>query len=76
MRSVSRSPQLSNRQSSTFVAWAENSEKLVPRPSQLAPRGCGKPSLIREFSNAGTILLPAMNSIFSVSQAKRTSRCF
>src|SRR4051812_577217 len=44
MRSSSRLPWLSNRQSSTFVALAENSAKLVPRPSHVAPRGCGVPA--------------------------------
>src|ERR1700742_1870630 len=38
MRSSSRRPWPSNRHSSTFSALAENSTKLVPRPSQLAPR--------------------------------------
>src|SRR5260370_1094860 len=38
MRSSSRRPWPSNRQSSTFSALAEKSAKLVPRPSQLAPR--------------------------------------
>src|SRR5262249_23188527 len=47
MRSVSRRPWLSNRQSSTFSAFAENSAKLVPRPSHLAPDGCGAPAEIR-----------------------------
>src|SRR5688572_12750600 len=44
MRSTSRRPSLSNRQSSTLVALAENSAKLVPRPSQVAPSGCGAPA--------------------------------
>src|SRR6187397_3404009 len=44
MRSSSRLPWLSNRQSSTFVALAENSAKLVPRPSHVAPSGCGEPA--------------------------------
>src|SRR5580692_9325796 len=44
MRSSSRRPWLSNRQSSTFWALAENSAKLVPLPSQLAPRGWGAPA--------------------------------
>src|SRR6516162_6906723 len=47
MRSISRRPLLSNRQSSTFSALAENSAKLVPRPSHLAPNGCGAPAEIR-----------------------------
>src|SRR5207248_8622953 len=53
MRSISRRPWLSNRQSSTFSAFAENSAKFVPRPSQVAPRGCGAPAEIRalEFGN-------------------------
>ena len=37
----------SNRQISTFVAWAENRAKLVPAPSHVAPRGKGSPSLTR-----------------------------
>src|SRR5690554_6309993 len=44
----SRLPWLSNRQSSTLVACAENSAKFTPRPSQVAPRGKGWPSAIRE----------------------------
>src|SRR6188508_2429181 len=44
MRSSSRLPWLSNRQSSTFVALAENNAKLVPRPSHVAPSGCGVPA--------------------------------
>src|SRR4051794_16418092 len=43
MRSTSRAPAESNRQSSTFWAWAENSAKLVPRPSWVAPRRDGVP---------------------------------
>src|SRR5262245_58593660 len=30
-------------QSSIPVAWAENTAKLVPRPSQVAPSGYGEP---------------------------------
>src|SRR5215467_11299511 len=44
MRSISRRPWLSNRQSSTRSALAENSAKFVPRPSQVAPSGCGAPA--------------------------------
>src|SRR5262252_6851100 len=44
MRSISRRPWLSNRQSSTFSALAENSAKLVPRPSHVAPSGSGRPA--------------------------------
>src|SRR5215470_8066944 len=47
MRSISRRPWLSNRQSSTFSALAENSAKFVPRPSHVAPNGCGAPAEIR-----------------------------
>src|SRR6267378_3502108 len=43
-RSISRSPSSSNRQSSTRCALAENSAKLVPRPSKVAPKGCGRPA--------------------------------
>src|SRR5689334_6888244 len=46
MRSVSRRPSRSKRHSSTFVALAENSAKLVPRPSHVAPNGCGEPAEI------------------------------
>src|SRR5262245_53161676 len=50
MRSISRRPWLSNRQSSTFSAFAENRAKLVPRPSQVAPKGCGAPTESRTLS--------------------------
>src|SRR5262249_57508127 len=50
MRSISRRPWLSNKQSSTFSALAENSAKLVPRPSHLAPNGCGAPAEIRTLA--------------------------
>src|SRR6202035_5571587 len=46
MRSSSRSPFSSNRQTATFVAWAENRAKFVPLPSQVAPPGNGAPSRI------------------------------
>src|ERR1700741_3550101 len=49
MRSTSRPPSWSNRQSSTFSALAEKSAKLVPRPSQVAPRGCGAPAESRRL---------------------------
>src|SRR2546428_9625735 len=47
MRSISRRPWLSKRHSSTFSAFPENSAKFVPRPSQVAPNGCGAPAEIR-----------------------------
>src|SRR4026208_1036845 len=47
MRSTSFRPFLSNRQSSTFSAVLENSAKFVPRPSQVAPSGCGAPDEMR-----------------------------
>src|ERR1700731_257443 len=47
MRSTSRRPCRSNRQSSTFSALAENSAKFVPRPSQVDPKGCGSPAVSR-----------------------------
>src|SRR6478752_6777867 len=52
-RSISFRPLLSNRQSSTFSALAEKSAKFVPRPSQVAPSGCGAPAAIRrsDFRN-------------------------
>src|SRR6478672_12295511 len=46
MRSVSVLPVGSNRHSSTFSAVLENSAKFVPRPSQVAPSGCGEPAEI------------------------------
>src|SRR5690606_36951905 len=48
MRSISVLPCSSNRHSSTRVACAENTAKLTPRPSQVAPRGKGVPSVTRE----------------------------
>src|SRR6188472_3553480 len=52
-RSTSFRPLLSNRQSATFSALAENRAKFVPRPSQVAPSGCGEPAAIRrsDFRN-------------------------
>ena len=47
--SVSRRPWASNRHSSTLVALAENSAKLTPAPSQVAPSGCGDPGSTRSF---------------------------
>src|SRR4029453_12135661 len=47
MRSSSRRFCASNRHSSTFSALAENNAKLVPRPSQVAPSGCGTPPATR-----------------------------
>src|SRR5262249_29882462 len=38
---------MSNRQSSTLAAWAENSAKLTPTPSQVAPSGNEWPSRTR-----------------------------
>src|SRR6266545_4689319 len=40
----SRSPDSSNRQSSTFSACAENNAKFVPRRSAIAPSGYGVPA--------------------------------
>src|SRR6266480_6714328 len=57
MRAASRAPLLSNRQSSTRVADAENSAKLTPSPSQVAPSGCGSPSRMRRSAIA-TIVFP------------------
>src|ERR1051326_6955236 len=47
MRSSSRLPSMSNRQSSTLPAWAEKSAKLTPTPSQVAPSGNECPSRTR-----------------------------
>src|SRR4051794_894217 len=44
---------MSNRQSSTLVALAENSAKFVPRPSQVAPSGCGDPADRRALAIGG-----------------------
>src|SRR5260370_1323178 len=52
MRSTSRRPVASKRQSSTLVACAEKSAKLTPSPSQVAPSGCGRPSRIRVLDSA------------------------
>jgi hypothetical protein len=50
-------PRLSNRQSSTFVAWAENSAKFVPDPSHCAPRRTSEPaSSRREVWTAGAAM--------------------
>src|ERR1700733_1755103 len=58
MRSSSVRPESSNRQSSTLVAFAENSAKLTPKPSQVAPRGLGEPSLIRDLRMAAGMMVP------------------
>src|SRR5262249_6050863 len=47
MRSSSVLPSMSNRQSSTLLACAENSAKLTPTPSQVAPSGNEWPSRTR-----------------------------
>src|SRR3954451_13887778 len=47
MRSSSLLPVGSNRQSSTFSAVLENNAKFVPRPSQVAPTGCGAAAAMR-----------------------------
>src|SRR4051812_550108 len=59
MRSSSVAPSASNTHSSTFVALEENREKLTPRPSQVAPRGLGRPSLslYRELIVCGDVSL-------------------
>ena len=49
-----RPPVPSNRQTSTLVAFAENRAKLVPLPSQVAPRGRGSPSRRRFFTMSAT----------------------
>src|ERR1700727_494061 len=41
---VSFLPEASNRHSSTDSEASENSEKLTPRPSKVAPRGKGEPA--------------------------------
>src|SRR5262245_17032551 len=58
MRSSSVRPASSNRQSSTLVALAENSEKFTPSPSHVAPRGLGEPSLIRDFRMTAGMVAP------------------
>jgi hypothetical protein len=53
-------PGPSKRHNSTDSDDSENSEKLTPRPSQLAPRGKGNPavcfdrSMLLEISNSST----------------------
>src|SRR5215207_5986761 len=49
MRSASRRPCWSKRQSSTPVAFAENRAKFTPFPSKVAPSGAGLPSSIRNM---------------------------
>ena len=44
-----RAPGIVEQAELDLVALAENSEKLTPRPSQVAPRGLGEPSLTRDF---------------------------
>src|ERR1700754_2998909 len=56
MRSSSRSPLSSNRHSSTLVACAENSAKLTPLLSQVAPSGNGEPSEMRRSYGMGTLM--------------------
>src|SRR5450755_833827 len=73
MRSTSRVPVESNRQSSTLVAWAEKSAKFVPRPSHLAPSGKGKPS--QTVVRAATVTLRLLLST-SVEQRSRTARSY
>src|SRR5713226_7068261 len=53
MRSSSLRPWLSNRQRSTRSAFAEKSAKFVPRPSQVAPNGCGAPAESRVLALGG-----------------------
>src|SRR5215218_2106089 len=43
MRSTSLRPDGSKRLSSTFSAFSEKRAKLIPSPSQVAPRGYGSP---------------------------------
>src|SRR5690606_5141182 len=43
-RRRSRRPSESNRHSSTFDAWAENTAKFTPEPSNVAPSGQGLPA--------------------------------
>src|SRR3954462_4159683 len=64
MRSSSVAPCESNTHSSTFVACEEKSEKLTPRPSQVAPRGLGSPSLsLYRVIEAGEINLSAARAV-------------
>src|ERR1700739_814631 len=58
MRSISCPPVWSKRHTSTLVALAENSEKLTPLPSQLAPIGIGTPSRT-ELDDLATIRSPS-----------------
>ena len=69
MRSISCSPSLSNKHSSTFVAFAENSAKLTPSPFQVAPSGNGSPSRRRDLRVTGVFgksvgaFMPAIPSL-------------
>src|SRR3954464_5046608 len=65
MRSSSVLPSVSKMHSSTLVALHEKSEKLTPRPSQVAPRGLGSPSLSR--------YLDAKRETVSVSKSSEIS---
>ena len=73
MRSSSRRPWLSNRQSSTFCALAENSAKLVPRPSQLAPRREDVPADNRMRQLSGTRKIAARGGMVRLSSGTRPS---
>src|SRR6478736_2718391 len=64
IRSSSVTPCESNTHSSTFVACEEKSEKLTPRPSHVAPRGLGRPSLsLYRVMEAGEISLSAARAV-------------
>src|SRR5207302_8794858 len=57
MRASSCCPERSNRHNSTRSAWAENSAKFTPLPSQLAPSGDGWPGHTRVDRIKGSLRL-------------------
>ena len=65
----------SNRQSSTFVACAENSAKLTPEPSHVAPRGNGLPSVTRERRRLAAARVNSSRDVVcsSIAAPKRTA---
>ncbi|CAI8897495.1 hypothetical protein EMIT0P228_20460 [Pseudomonas brassicacearum] len=75
MRSSSTSPASSKMHSSTLVALAENSAKLTPRPSQVAPSGKGSPSRIREASITGGGVFFFGRVIVAPAKDRQIQRC-
>src|SRR5205807_7727267 len=61
-------------QTSTLVAFAENSEKFVPFPSQVAPRGWGEPSRILDFMFSAKVV-PSANILKCTLAATSKPNC-